>query len=88
MGINTPKKNRIDQITAEQTLIDGFNKHAAAIPTMVIDGAIADEEGHRRDSAITHRLGPGGAVDQGNLADGDLRRTRRGATRPRHSSRA
>ena len=40
MGINTPKKNRIDQTTAEQTLIDGFHKHAAAIPIMVVDGAI------------------------------------------------
>ena len=71
MGINTPKKNRIDQTTAEQTLIDGFNKHAAAIPSMVINGVSANDEGHRRDSAITHRLGQSGAVDQGNLADGD-----------------
>ncbi len=40
MGINTPKKNRIDQTTAEQTLIDGFNKHAATIPSMVINGVM------------------------------------------------
>lgn len=40
MGINTPKNNRIDQTTAEQTLIDGFNKHAAAIPSMVINGVV------------------------------------------------
>jgi hypothetical protein len=40
MGINTPKKNRIDLTTAEQTLIDGFNKHAAAIPSAVISGAV------------------------------------------------
>jgi hypothetical protein len=39
MGNNTPKKNRIDQTAAEQALIDGFNKHAAAIPSMVISGA-------------------------------------------------
>jgi hypothetical protein len=38
MGSNTPKNNRIDQTTAEQTLIDGFNKHAAAIPGMMIGG--------------------------------------------------
>jgi hypothetical protein len=40
MGINTPKRNRIDQTTAEQTMIDGFNKHAAAVPIIVVDGAI------------------------------------------------
>jgi hypothetical protein len=40
MGINTPKKNRIDQTTAEQTLVDGFNKHAAVIPSMVINGVM------------------------------------------------
>lgn len=39
MGINTPKKNRNDQITADQALIDGFNKNATSIPTMVIGGA-------------------------------------------------
>src|SRR5579859_7417548 len=39
MASNTPKKNRTDQITAEQTLVDGFNKHAALIPSMVINGA-------------------------------------------------
>jgi hypothetical protein len=40
MASNTPKNNRIDQTTAEQTLIDGFNKHAAAIPSMVINGVV------------------------------------------------
>ena len=40
MGINTPKKNRIDLTTSEQTLIDGFNKHAAAIPSMVIGATL------------------------------------------------
>jgi hypothetical protein len=40
MGSNTPKKNRIDQTTAEETLIDGFNKHAAAMPSMVINGVM------------------------------------------------
>ena len=39
MGINTPKNNRIDQTTSEQTLIDGFHKHAAEIPLMVISGS-------------------------------------------------
>jgi hypothetical protein len=39
MGTNTPKKNRTDQVTADQALIDGFNKHATAIPNMVIGGA-------------------------------------------------
>jgi hypothetical protein len=38
MGSNTPKKNRIDQTTAEQTLIDGFNKHGASIASMAIGG--------------------------------------------------
>jgi hypothetical protein len=38
MGINTPKRNRIDQTTAEQTLIDGLRKHAAELPSMVISG--------------------------------------------------
>jgi hypothetical protein len=40
MGINTPNNNRIDKITAEQTLVDGFNLHATAIPSMVIDGVL------------------------------------------------
>ena len=40
MGINTPKRNRIDQTTAEQTLLDGLDKHAAEIPSMVISGAM------------------------------------------------
>ena len=40
MASNTPKNNRIDQTTAEQTLIDGFNKHAAEIPSMVINGVV------------------------------------------------
>ncbi len=40
MGINTPKKNRIVQVNAEQTLVDGFNKHPSAIPSMVINGTV------------------------------------------------
>jgi hypothetical protein len=39
MGINTPKKNRIDETTADQTLIVGLNKHATTIPSIVIGGA-------------------------------------------------
>jgi hypothetical protein len=39
MGSNIPKKNRIDQTAAEQTLIDGLNKHATVIPSIVINGA-------------------------------------------------
>ncbi len=39
MGINTPNKNRTDQSTANQKLIDGLNKHAATIPSIVIAGA-------------------------------------------------
>jgi hypothetical protein len=38
MGNNTPNNNRIDQITSEQSLIDGFTKHASAITSMAILG--------------------------------------------------
>ena len=38
MGINTPKKNRVDQTSSDQALIDGLNKHEAAIPAVVIAG--------------------------------------------------
>ena len=40
MGINTPKKNRLVQATAEQTLVDGFNQHPSAVPSMVINGTV------------------------------------------------
>jgi hypothetical protein len=39
MASNIPKNNRIDKTTADQSLIDGFNKHGALIPTMLIAGA-------------------------------------------------
>jgi hypothetical protein len=39
MASNTPKKNRTDQTTAEQSLIGGLNKHATSIPSIVIGGA-------------------------------------------------
>jgi hypothetical protein len=39
MGRNTPKENRNDEITADQTLIDGLNRNAASIPSIVIGGA-------------------------------------------------
>src|SRR5450432_1410480 len=39
MGTNTPKKNRIDETNADQTLIDGLKKHEAAIPTVAIAGS-------------------------------------------------
>jgi hypothetical protein len=39
MGTNTPKKNRTDETTSEQLLIDGLNKHAAAIQAIAIAGA-------------------------------------------------
>jgi hypothetical protein len=39
MGNNTPKKNRPDQVAAEQKLADGMNKHAATITSIVIAGA-------------------------------------------------
>jgi hypothetical protein len=39
MRTNTPKKNRTDETTSEQTLIDGLNKHAAAIQAIAIAGA-------------------------------------------------
>ena len=39
MGSNTPKKNRNDETAADQNLIDGLNKHAATIPSIVIGGA-------------------------------------------------
>jgi hypothetical protein len=39
MGKNTPKKNRNIEIAADQNMIDGFNKHASALTTLVINGA-------------------------------------------------
>jgi hypothetical protein len=41
MGSNTPNQNRIDEITADQKLIDGLNKHATTITSIVIGGAAA-----------------------------------------------
>jgi hypothetical protein len=38
MASNIPKNNRIDAMTADQNLIDGFKKHAGAIPSMLIAG--------------------------------------------------
>ena len=38
MGNNTPKKNRNIELAAEQTLVDGFNKHPSLIPALVING--------------------------------------------------
>jgi hypothetical protein len=38
MGINTPKKNRIDQNVADQLLIDGINKNAPTIQSIAIGG--------------------------------------------------
>jgi hypothetical protein len=40
MGNNTPKKNRTDETLADQALIDGFGKHTAAIPSIVIGGVV------------------------------------------------
>jgi type I site-specific restriction endonuclease len=39
MGTNVPKKNRTDQAVADQSLIDGLNKHAAQIPSIFTAGA-------------------------------------------------
>jgi hypothetical protein len=39
MGTNTPKSNRSAGTAAEQKLVDGLNKHAATIPSIVIAGA-------------------------------------------------
>ncbi len=41
MGSNTPNPNRTDEITADQNLIDGLNKHAATITVIVLGGATA-----------------------------------------------
>jgi hypothetical protein len=38
LGTNTPKPNRPSRISAEQKLIDGLNKHASTITSMVIAG--------------------------------------------------
>jgi hypothetical protein len=38
VGNNTPKKNRIDEMAADQKLIDGLTKHAATITSLVIGG--------------------------------------------------
>ncbi len=39
MGSNTPKPNRPDRLASLQKLIDGVNKHASAIPSLMILGA-------------------------------------------------
>jgi hypothetical protein len=39
MGKNTPKNNKLDQTAADQKLMDGLNKHAQAIPFLLIAGA-------------------------------------------------
>jgi hypothetical protein len=39
MGVNTPKSNRLNEIAADQSLIDGLAKHASAIPSLGINGA-------------------------------------------------
>ena len=39
MGTNTPKNNRKDETAAWQHLIDGLNKHASTITSIVIAGA-------------------------------------------------
>jgi hypothetical protein len=38
MSTNTPKKNRVDETLADQKLIDGLNKHASTITSLVIGG--------------------------------------------------
>jgi hypothetical protein len=39
MGKNTPKKNRSIELAADQTMIDGFNKHASALTSLTLNGA-------------------------------------------------
>jgi hypothetical protein len=39
MSSNIPKKNRIDQAAAHQALIDGLNKHQAAIAGIPVEGS-------------------------------------------------
>jgi len=39
MGSNTPKTNRIDNLTADQSLIDGFTKNATRLANLTILGA-------------------------------------------------
>ena len=38
MGSNTPKTNRTDNLTAEQSLIDGFIKHGSRLANLTILG--------------------------------------------------
>jgi hypothetical protein len=40
MASNLPKKNRTDQMLADQRLIDGFTRHAALVPSVMIDGVV------------------------------------------------
>ena len=40
MASNLPKKNRTDQMLADQRLIDGFTRHAAIVTSVVIDGVV------------------------------------------------
>jgi hypothetical protein len=39
MSSNNPKRNRNDQAAADQSLLDGINKHSATIPAIFIAGA-------------------------------------------------
>jgi hypothetical protein len=39
MSTNTPKRNRDEEVTADQSLVDGLNMHSATIPPIFIAGA-------------------------------------------------
>ena len=60
---NTPKRTGPDETVAERRLIDGLNKHAQTITSLVIAGATMTTKGHHRASASTHRLPQGRAND-------------------------
>jgi uncharacterized protein (DUF427 family) len=40
MSSNLPKRNRTDQMLADQRLIEGFTRHAATVTSVLVDGVV------------------------------------------------
>ena len=60
--------NRSEQVTAEQKLIVGLQKHEQALPSLVIDGTSYKTADVITSGANAHQLRAGGGLVQGNLA--------------------
>ena len=87
MGINTPKKNRNDETTADQNLVDGLGKHASTIPAFVVGGAtVATKDIARHCRRASPRPKP--RRPPGQPGSRRSRRTVTSAPRPRPSSRS